>query len=140
MYEIFEQLLKQYGCKAADVARATGINQTVFSEWKKGKSNPKTDKLQLIADYFGKSIDYLITGKESEEKDPVLTTKDERDIAKKLSSTIDQLEAGDGLMFDGEALDAETKELLKISLENAIRTAKITAKKKYTPKKYKKDN
>lgn len=140
MYEIFEQLLRQYGCKAADVARATGINQTVFSEWKKGKSNPKTDKLQLIADYFGKSVDYLITGKESEEKEPVLTTKDERDIAKKLSSTIDQLEAGDGLMFDGEALDAETKELLKISLENAIRTAKITAKKKYTPKKYRKDN
>jgi len=29
---------------------------------------------------------------------------------------------------------------LKISLENAIRTAKITAKKKYTPKKYRKDN
>lgn len=44
---------------------------------------------------------------------------------------LDQLEAQDDLMFDGEALDAETKELLKISLENVIRTAEITAEKKY---------
>lgn len=139
MYEIFEQLLKQHGYKAADVARATGISQTVFSEWKKGKSSPKTDKLQLIADFFGVRLEYLSSGKKNEEIN-MLTPKDERDIAKKLFSTIDQLEANDGLMFDGDALDEETKELLKISLENAIRTAKITAKKKYTPKKYRKDN
>ena len=141
MYKIFEQLLKQHGCKAADVARATGISQTVFSEWKKGKSSPKTDKLQLIADYFGVRLEYLSSGKDPDgDMDPALSVRDERDIAKKLNSTLDQLEAGDGLMFDGEALDEETKELLKISLEHAIRTAKITAKKKYTPKKYRKDN
>lgn len=140
MYEIFEQLLKQSGNKAADVARATGINQAVFSEWKKGKSSPKADKLQLIADYFGVTLDYLVSGKDSDIQTIKLNRRDERDIAKKLSSTLDQLEAQDGLMFDGEALDAETKELLKISLENAIRTAKITAKKKYTPKKYRNDN
>lgn len=43
---------------------------------------------------------------------------------------LDQLEAQDGLMFDDEALDAEMKELLTISLENVIRTAKIIAEKK----------
>lgn len=63
MYEIFEELLKQSGSKAADVARATGISQTVFSEWKKGKSSPKADKIQLIADYFGVSVDYLLGAK-----------------------------------------------------------------------------
>ena len=70
---------------------------------------------------------------------PALNKKDEKDIAKKLDETLGQLESSDGLMFDGEVLDEETKELLKISLENALRTAKVTAKKKFTPKKYKND-
>ncbi|MCS4474814.1 hypothetical protein JQ032_00975 [Clostridium botulinum] len=41
-------------------------------------------------------------------------------------------------MFDGEPIDDETRELLRISLENSMRLAKEIAKKKYTPKKYKK--
>ena len=45
----------------------------------------------------------------------------------------------DGLMFSGEPLDDETRELLKASLENSIRIAKINAKQKFTPKKYRKD-
>ena len=40
-------------------------------------------------------------------------------------------------MFDGEPLDDETRELLIASLERTIRQAKILAKEKYTPKKYK---
>ena len=40
--------------------------------------------------------------------------------------------------LDGEALDDRTRELLKDSLEFAIRNAKMLAKEKYTPKKYKK--
>jgi hypothetical protein len=36
-------------------------------------------------------------------------------------------------------MDDETKELLRISIESSIRLAKERAKKKFTPKKYKKD-
>lgn len=69
MYEIFVQLLDETGKKASDVAKATGIPSSTFSDWKKGKSSPKTEKLQKIADYFGVSLEYLTTGKdESEEK------------------------------------------------------------------------
>ena len=53
MYDIYERLLNEKGCKTADVAKETGINQVVFSEWKKGKSTPKPDKIQKIADFFG---------------------------------------------------------------------------------------
>ena len=42
-------------------------------------------------------------------------------------------------MFSGEPLGDETRELLKASLENSIRIAKINAKQKFTPKKYRKD-
>lgn len=60
MYEIYELLLSEKGCRTADVARETGINQTVFSEWKKGKSTPKSDKMQKIADFFAVPLEYLL--------------------------------------------------------------------------------
>ena len=42
-------------------------------------------------------------------------------------------------MFDGEPLDDETKELLAASLRSSMETSKVWAKKKFTPKKYRKD-
>ena len=68
MYEIFVQLLDRTGKKASDVAKATGIPSSTFSDWKKGKSSPKAEKLQKIADYFGVSVDYLMTEKEEPEE------------------------------------------------------------------------
>lgn len=52
MYERFKKLLDDSGCRASDVARSTGISQVVFSEWKKGKSSPKQDKKDRIANFF----------------------------------------------------------------------------------------
>lgn len=66
MYEIFAKLLKEKGLKAADVTRATGIKSPVFSEWKKGKSKPNTEKMIKIANFLGVSVEYLTTGKELE--------------------------------------------------------------------------
>ena len=108
---------------------------------KLGKSTPNASKIRQIADYFDVTVDYLISGKESSQEIEVkLTRKDEKDIARRLESTLEELEnSQDGLMFSGEPLDDETRELLKASLENSIRIAKINAKKKFTPKKYRKD-
>ena len=137
MYEIFAKLLEERNLKAADVCRGTGLPSSLFSEWKRGKSSPKVDKLQKIADYFEVSIEYLMTGKdEPKENSPELTARDERDISRRLEQTLSILEDQQGaLMFDGAPLDDETKELLKASLEHSIRVAKINAK-KFTPKKY----
>lgn len=69
MYEIFEKLLMERGVTAYKVAKATGISTGSMTDWKKGRSAPKVDKLQKIADYFGVSVDYLL-GNESKEKTP----------------------------------------------------------------------
>lgn len=60
MYRKFLNLLNQHGVTAYRVAKDTGISAVVFSEWKKGKSNPKIDKLKIIADYFGVPIEYFL--------------------------------------------------------------------------------
>lgn len=65
-YEIYERLRNQRGLKDADVYKATGLSQVMFSEWKKGKANPKIDKLEKIADFFGVTVDYLRTGEVKE--------------------------------------------------------------------------
>lgn len=66
MWEIYYELLQQKGVRNIDVSRATGIPPSTFSDWKKGKSKPKADKLQKIADYFGVSSEYLLTGKKQQ--------------------------------------------------------------------------
>ena len=69
MYEIFEKLLMERGVTAYKVAKATGISTGSMTDWKKGRSAPKVDKLKKIADYFGVSVDYLL-GNEPKEKTP----------------------------------------------------------------------
>ncbi|MVB11143.1 helix-turn-helix protein [Caprobacter fermentans] len=136
MYEIFERLLKEAGITAYKVSKDTGISQTTLSDWKRGRSVPKTEKLQIIADYFDVSLDYLL-GKTGIKKTPALTEKDERDISRRLDQTLSDLESAQGeLMFDGEPLDDVTKELLIASLRKDLEMGKRIAKQKYTPKKY----
>lgn len=60
MYEVFVQLLQEQNITAYKVAKETGISNATLSDWKNGRSVPKADKLQKIADYFGVSIDFLM--------------------------------------------------------------------------------
>ena len=83
MYEIYCKLRDSMGIKDSDVVKATGITKSTFSDWKSGRSKPKNDKLQKIADFFGVTIDYLMTGTEDTTKEyPQLNARDERDISR----------------------------------------------------------
>ena len=141
MYDIFVKLLEKYGVTAYKVSKATGIAGSTFSDWKSGRSTPKQEKLQKIADYFGVTVEYLMTGKEEpKEKSPELTEKDERDIAKDLDRIMEKLTAGESgpACYNGEDLDPEAAALFKDELEIALRRLKMINKEKYTNKRYKK--
>ena len=119
------------------------MSQPTLSEWKKGTYTPKQDKLQKIADYFGVTLDYLMGNTHADEqtppetqKAPTLNKKDERDIKKKMDEMLELFDSADALMFDGEPLDEETRQLLRDSYENQLRLTKQLAKAKFTPKKY----
>ena len=60
VYEKFAELLDKTNKTAYQVSKDTGIPQSVLSDWKRGRSNVKTDKLKILADYFGVSIEYFI--------------------------------------------------------------------------------
>lgn len=84
MYEIFAKLLEEKGLKAADVTRATGIKSPVFSEWKKGKSKPNTEKMIKIANFLGVSVEYLTTGKEPEGEEKYYLNEETAQVAQEI--------------------------------------------------------
>ena len=47
-----------------DIARLLNIRPTTVSEWRKGKYTPSVANCVALADFFGVSLDYLITGRE----------------------------------------------------------------------------
>ena len=68
-YSRFEELLKMNKTTVYRVSKATGIANSTFTDWKNGRSYPKSDKLKKIADHFEVSLDVLLgtdLGKSSE--------------------------------------------------------------------------
>lgn len=60
MYEKFAELLEKTNKTAYQVAKDTGIAQSVLSDWKTGRCKPKTDKLLILAKYFGVSVEWFL--------------------------------------------------------------------------------
>lgn len=60
LYKKFAELLEKTNKTAYQVSKDTGIAQSVLSDWKNGRSNPKVDKLKILANYFGKPIEYFL--------------------------------------------------------------------------------
>lgn len=141
MYEIFEQLLQKYGVTAYKVSKETGITQSTLSDWKRGRSTPKTENMKKIADYFGVSVEYLMTGKdEAKEKASELTARDERDIKKDLDSLRKKLinkEFGPA-SYDGQDIPDEDIDLFLGQVDLMLRRVKAKNKEKYNPHKNKK--
>ncbi len=138
MYSVFEQLLQKYNITPYKVAKEAGVTQTALSNWKSGRSTPTTKTLQKIADYFGVTIDYLMTGKEDSDKEPQLKPKDKKDIREILAST-EELLKQDGLMFDGDPASPEAVDSILSAMQIGMEMAKKKNKEKYTPKKYRKE-
>ena len=60
MYEKFAKLLEDRDLTAYRVSKDTGIATSTLTEWKNGTYTPKVDKLMVLADYFGVSVEYFL--------------------------------------------------------------------------------
>ena len=119
----------------AELERKLDLGAGTISRW--DTRTPGIDKVGKVADFFDVSTDYLL-GRSEKRRYYDLTEKDEKDIQKRLEEMIEDLSTTGALAFskDTSEIDRETRELLLISLENSLRIAKIEAKKRFTPKKY----
>ncbi len=133
-------LLDRNNISQVELSKILGVSESSVGKWLLQKSMPRMNIIEKLAQYFQVDTTYFF--KETDKNSLELTARDERDIKKHLDKALENLENDEALMFDGEPveMDTETKELLKASLENSIRLAKTLAKKKYTPKKYQKND
>lgn len=124
-----------------EVANILCINRVTYTQYESNKRSPQPDMLKKIADLFNVSLDELLgrTIANSTTKDK-LTPRDEQQIADDLEKMLADLDNQNSLAaMGGTVEDEEDRELLKASLLTSMRLAKKLAKKKYTPKKYRKD-
>lgn len=144
--ERFKELRKMKKLTQEKLAEMFSINKSSISRYEKNTQMPEMDTLKKFANFFDVSIDYLLGRTDvkninSEEYrkiefNPTLNKKDMQDIEKILNKTIEVLQTQEGLMLNGEILDEEDVELLTQAIKNGLEYAKISNKKKYTPKKY----
>lgn len=78
MYNRIVALCKERGIKPGRVCSDTGLSRGMMSDLKMGRTKELSVKnTKIIADYFGVTTDYLLTGEETK-KAP--TQEDEREI------------------------------------------------------------
>lgn len=126
------ELRKIEGWTQEEVATKLGISKQTYSHYENEKRKPGLETIRKLAAVYQVDIDKIFSETDIEG----LTLKEENDIAKKLENMMEDLESKDSLAFMGEPMDEEDRELLRISLEHALRTSKQMAKKKFTPQKY----
>lgn len=83
-----DNLLTQMQMKRTDLARATNIPVSTIKNWINEGSTPSADAAFKVANYFGITVEWLVTGKNSENKkqDVILSDQENSliDIYRKL--------------------------------------------------------
>lgn len=104
---------KQKKLTQEELATKIGVIRATYWAYEKGTIMPPYEKIELIADVFGITIDELM-GRDT----------DKSDISDDLSRLIRKLEK-ENQIYDGKLLNEQTRQLLIASLENSVKLLKI---------------
>lgn len=133
---------KNAGMTQVELAKATNLSRSYIGDIEKDRYNPSVSTLQAIAKATNVPVETLLGGAAStppapQKSDglPELNARDERDIERDLEDMLHSVAQAD---YKAPG-DEEDTEALRAALRVAMIQAKRTAKKKYTPRKYRKD-
>jgi transcriptional regulator with XRE-family HTH domain len=133
--ERVRQLCKERKIPVYRLEKDLGYANGYINQLRKGVF--PADRLLEIANYFSVSVDFLMTGVETE-KAPALTEKDRRDVAKDVYQIMESLESSGELMFDGVPMTEESKAAMAAAMRIGLEEARRRNKALYTPKKFRK--
>lgn len=135
-----------------EVSKKTGINNKTLSNWENDVSRPSPDDIINLSKVYGVNIDYILGatndphGSLFPKKETLgslahgyhsgLSLKEEREIESDLEDMMNSMASA---AYEADDAEKEDIEALKAALRLAMMQAKRIAKKKYTPKKYRKD-
>lgn len=107
------------------------MTKNTFTNWKSCRNTSYKKYLPEIAEFLGVSVDYLLGKTENKNPSSAEAEEEDQDMAFSLSKYMETIKNQEVLMFDGEPLDDESRELLLLSLE---RTKKLAQKLKESRK------
>ena len=156
-YDRFKALCETKNVSVSRAATDIGLSNSTPTKWKKTGATPDGTTLSKIAHYFGVSINLLIGDYSdgapiefsvpidellslvSNQETPILTKKDERDVARDVERIMENLQGSGELMFDGVPMSDEAKAAMAAAMRIGLEEAKRRNKETYTPKKYRKE-
>ena len=103
-FERIESLRKSRNISQGNLEKELGFSNGSISKWK--NSTPTPDRLKKLAEYFGVTINYLLTGEESELSDSKYYINEETQEMAQAIFENKELR----LLFD-EAMDAQPEDL-----------------------------
>lgn len=111
-FDKIKELSKKRGKTPKQVALELGLGENLFYKWK--NSSPTADKLQLVADYFHVSTDYLL-GRTDDPNLGIPLEKRKFTVKEALDSVMSS---------NGEPLTDNDKEILSGIIEAYLETSK----------------
>ena len=75
-YDIFLNLCQDRGISSYKALKEMGVGMSTATRWKQGTAQPSYKTLQKIADYFGVSVDELLSDNAADTKEKTADVKD----------------------------------------------------------------
>ena len=133
-----KELRENRNLTQAELAKLLKVSPSAIGMYEQGRRDPDSTTLKKLSVIFNVSVDYLLDNQPPQNDSlTALTPKDERQIAKDLESIVDSLNGAAAMSNDPD--DEEDREMLKAALLQAMTLSKRIAKKKFTPKKYRRE-
>lgn len=107
-----KELRKEKGLRQSELATTLHVSQQAVGSWETGRTVPGADTLNVLADYFNVTTDYLLGRPEKKDDD------DKVDYVA-LDKVLDNARS-----FDGEPMDEHDREILRGILKGYFTTKK----------------
>ena len=135
--DVLKYLRQRETWSQAELAKKLGVAKSTISMYEVGKRQPDFETLEAISDLFNVDMNFLLGKQKSENQNRVLTSKDERDIAKDLERIMQKLsnEEDGPASFDGEDIPEADREMFAAQVEIMLRRLKGINKELYNPNK-----
>ena len=112
-----QRFMERKGKTRAEVCEDLGLKYTTFADWVNGKTYPRIDKIELMADYFGVSKSELVERPVDE------TTAGTSKTAPRIPRQVAKIARNEGMNPDGKLEYKQLCQLIELSYRERLEVA-----------------
>ena len=75
-YDRFKEMCTKKGVSCNKAATEIGLSNSTATKWKKTGATPDAKTISKIAEYFGVTVDFLLTGEQKTPADPKISGRE----------------------------------------------------------------